>query len=51
MSSANVNKAHPISYQEQETLDEAGAKAAMRCSLALGSTVLWRLQKDESTEN
>lgn len=41
MSSANVNQVHPIGYQEQETLEKAGAKAAMRCGLALGSTVLW----------
>lgn len=43
MSSAIVNKIQPINYQEQqETLAEVGAKAAMRCGLALGSkTVSW----------
>lgn len=38
MSSAIVNKIQPTNYQElQETLAEVGAKAALRCGLALGS--------------
>lgn len=37
-SSAIVNEIQPIDYQEQqERLAEAGAKAAARCGLALGS--------------
>lgn len=38
MSSAIVNEIQPTNYQElQETLAEVGAKAALRCGLALGS--------------
>lgn len=41
MSSAIVNEIQPINYQEQqETLAEAGAKAAARCGLALGSRTI-----------
>ncbi len=42
MSSAIVNEFKPIKYQEQqETLAEVGAKAAVRCGLALGSITRW----------